>query len=58
MKNVDGTFTKVAQNERLRFVGNVSVGSDVTVKELRKSYDAVVLAYGAAKDRSLGIPGN
>ena len=36
MKNVDNTFTKVARHERVRFVGNVSVGSDVRVSELRK----------------------
>ena len=27
------------------------------VSELRRLYDVVVLAYGAAKDRELGIPG-
>ena len=32
-------------------------GQDVKVKELREAYDAVVLAYGAAKDRTLNIPG-
>ena len=38
---------------QVRFVGNVAVGSDdLRVSELRQSYNAVVLAYGAAKDRS------
>ena len=32
-------------------------GQDVKVTELRDAYDAVVLAYGAAKDRTLNIPG-
>ena len=32
-------------------------GQDVKTKELMQNYDAVVLAYGAAKDRTLGIPG-
>ena len=45
------------RDARVRFVGNVAVGSDVRVAELRRLYDAVVLAYGAAKDRELGIPG-
>ena len=48
---------RVASDERVRFVGNVSLGSDISTQELRNAYDAVVLAYGAAKDRSLGIPG-
>ena len=39
-------------------MGNVAVGSDdLRVSELRKCYNAVVLAYGAAKDRQLDIPG-
>ena len=57
VKNVESTFTKVAQDDRVRFVGNVSLGQDLKVKELREAYDAVVLAYGAAKDRTLNIPG-
>lgn len=57
VKNVEGTFTKVASDDHVRFVGNVSLGSDISTQELRNAYDAVVLAYGAAKDRSLGIPG-
>ena len=48
---------RVASDERVRFVGNVSLGSDISTQELRNAYDAVVLAYGAAKDRSLGIAG-
>ncbi len=56
VKNVEATFTKVAKDSRVRFVGNVAVGQDVKVSELRSAYDAVVLSYGAAKDRDLGIP--
>jgi len=57
VKNVINTFTNVAKSGRLNFVGNVSVGRDIELKELRKAYHAVVLAYGAAQDRWLGIPG-
>merc|ERR1711953_41209 len=57
VKNVEGTFTKVAQDPRVQFLGNVTLGQDVKTKELMQNYDAVVLAYGAAKDRTLGIPG-
>lgn len=42
-QNVINTFTQVAKNERFSFFGNVSVGSDVTVERLRKTYSAVVL---------------
>lgn len=57
VKNVEGTFTKVANDPRVRFVGNVALGQDISSRELRNAYDAVVLAYGAAKDRTLGVPG-
>ena len=36
VKNVDHTFTKVARHDRVRFVGNVAVGTDVRVSELRQ----------------------
>ena len=39
------------------FWGNVEVGRDVTLAELRELYDAVVLATGAPQDRKLGLPG-
>jgi len=58
VKNVEATFSSVAKHPKVRFVGNVGVGgSDLKVSELRDSYNAVVLAYGAAKDRHLDIPG-
>ncbi|MGQ0591047.1 MAG: FAD-dependent oxidoreductase, partial [Sphingosinicella sp.] len=41
----------------VRFVGNVLVGRDVSIDELRGLYDAVILATGAPNDRPLDIPG-
>jgi adrenodoxin-NADP+ reductase len=57
VKNVINTFTQTAGHERCQFLGNVSVGSDVGLEDLRRAYTAVVLAYGAANDKMLGIPG-
>ena len=45
------------ENERIRFIGNVHVGVDLKVDELRQFYDAVIFATGAERDRSLRIPG-
>lgn len=56
-KKVTRNFEKTALNERCRFFGNVTLGRDVTLDELRGMYDAVVLAVGADNDRRLGIPG-
>ncbi|KAH8297435.1 hypothetical protein KR044_011844, partial [Drosophila immigrans] len=55
VKNVINTFTKTADNPRLRFFGNVTLGTDVTLQELRDRYHAVLLTYGADQDRELQI---
>ena len=57
VKNVVNTFQGVAENERCNFFGNVNIGVDVKTSDLREIYDAVVLAYGADKDKTLGIKG-
>ena len=58
LKAVAGRFEKVALSPGVRFVGNVTVGRDVSVDELLGLYDAVVMATGAPNDRPLGIPGS
>lgn len=59
VKSVTNDFEKVAAEPRFAFLGNVRVGADadVSLRQLRQSYHAVVLAYGAAGDRELGVPG-
>jgi len=57
IKGVSRRYEKVALSDNVRFVGNVTVGRDVSIAELGELYDAVVLATGAPKDRALGIPG-
>nr|UTY68324.1 adrenodoxin oxidoreductase [Bufo gargarizans] len=57
VKNVINTFTQTAKSERCNFLGNVTVGRDVTVEELQEAYHAVVLSYGAEDKRELEIPG-
>jgi ferredoxin--NADP+ reductase len=58
IKAVYRRYEKVALSENVRFVGNVSVGGDVSITELRGLYDAVILATGAPNDRPLDIPGS
>jgi glutamate synthase (NADPH/NADH) small chain len=45
------------EREGTRFRPNVNVGVDITGEDLRKRYDAIVLAVGATKWRDLNIPG-
>ncbi len=57
IKGVTRRYEQTALTENVRFVGNVFVGRDVTIPELRQLYDAIVIATGAPHDRALGIEG-
>jgi len=57
LKAVSKRYDKVVETAGVDFIGNVSVGGDVSVAELLDLYDAVILAVGAPHDRKLGIPG-
>lgn len=45
------------RDEGIRFVTNAHVGQEVSVRDLRASSDAVLLACGATRPRDLPIPG-
>jgi ferredoxin--NADP+ reductase len=57
LKAVSKRYDKVAESPGVDFIGNVTVGRDVSVQELLELYDGVILAIGAPHDRKLGIPG-
>ena len=57
IKAVARRYEAISLSDDVRFVGNVTVGRDVTIDELTDAYDAVVLATGAPADRPLGIAG-
>jgi NADPH-dependent glutamate synthase beta subunit-like oxidoreductase len=57
LKAVSKRYDKVAESPGVDFIGNVTIGRDVSVEELLGFYDAVILAIGAPHDRKLGIPG-
>jgi len=57
IKKVSKVFEKIAKEPNFRLFANVEVGKDLSLKDLRDQYDAVVLATGASKGRKLGIPG-
>ncbi len=58
IKAVSRRYEKVALTDNVRFAGNVSVGTHVSIAELQELYDAVILATGAPNDRKLEIPGS
>jgi NADPH-dependent glutamate synthase beta subunit-like oxidoreductase len=57
IKAVTRRYQSVADEEPVRFFGNVTVGRDVSTEELRGLYDAIVVATGAPADRPLGVIG-
>ena len=57
LKAVSKRYDKVAESAGVDFIGNVTIGRDLSVAELLDLYDAVILAIGAPHDRKLGIPG-
>ncbi|MCW1384427.1 FAD-dependent oxidoreductase [Novosphingobium sp. KCTC 2891] len=58
IKGVSRRYEQTALSDNVRFVGNVTLGEDVSVEELMGLYDAVVLATGAPRDRALDLPGD
>jgi glutamate synthase (NADPH/NADH) small chain len=48
---------KLLEDEGVIFKCNVNVGTDITAEQLRKDFDAIIVATGATKARDLPIPG-
>lgn len=57
LKSVTALFEKIGNSDKLSFRGNVTVGRDVSIADLRETHHVVILAYGAATGRSAGIDG-
>jgi ferredoxin--NADP+ reductase len=56
-KAVTRLFERVLAKPEVAFCGGVELERDVSLDELRKLYDAAVIATGATLDRRLGIAG-
>src|SRR5712691_540051 len=57
IKSIAEYLRNVLEHQDVHFVGGVHLGEDVTREDLLASYDAVIYATGAMRDRRLGIPG-
>lgn len=57
IKAVIAVYEKLALDPRVRFFGNVKLGRDVSVDDLRARYDQLVYAVGCESDRHMGVPG-
>jgi len=57
IKTVSKVFEKIAKEDGFRLFANVELGKDLSLKDLREAYDAVVLATGSTAGKKLGIKG-
>ncbi|TQM29994.1 FAD-dependent oxidoreductase [Nocardia bhagyanarayanae] len=57
IKGIITALHKVLDKEQVRLLGNIDYGTDITLDDLRRFYDAVIFSTGANADRALPIPG-
>ena len=57
IKSIAEKLRTVLEHDSVSFYGGVHLGHDVSRDDLLASYDAVVYATGAMRDRRMGIPG-
>ena len=57
IKTVSKVFEKIATAGNFRLFGNVELGTDISIEQLKDLYDAVVIATGSNVGKKLGISG-
>lgn len=57
IRSIRNTLERTLEKAGVRFYGDVTIGKDLTIDELRGAVDAVIYAYGAGADKRLGIEG-
>lgn len=57
IKSVTAVFDRIAQRPGFRFFGNVELGRDISVDDLRDHYHQIIYTTGAQTDRAMDVPG-
>lgn len=57
IKAIIDALYNILKRGDIQLHGNVNIGTDITLAELRQYYDAVIIATGADADAPLDIPG-
>ncbi|KAB1656667.1 pyridine nucleotide-disulfide oxidoreductase [Pseudoclavibacter chungangensis] len=57
IKGIIRALREVLDSGDIRVFGNVDIGTDLTLDDLRRHYHAVIFATGAIRDAPLDIPG-
>lgn len=56
VKNVEKDFAQLMIEKKIRFLGNVTVGKDIQLKDLHQNYSGLILSYGADSENELNLP--
>ncbi|MCI9889557.1 FAD-dependent oxidoreductase [Micrococcales bacterium 31B] len=57
IKGIITALHKVLERDEIRLLGNVNFGTDITLADLRRHYDAVIFSTGCVLDADLDVPG-
>ena len=57
IRSIRNTLERTLERSGVRFYGDITIGRDLSLEELRGAVDAVIYAYGAGTDKKMGIPG-
>jgi ferredoxin/flavodoxin---NADP+ reductase len=57
IRSIRNTLERTLERPEVRFYGDVNIGIDLGIEELRAAVDVVIYAYGAGSDKRLDIPG-
>ena len=57
IKGIVNSLHDMLDAQTIRFIGNVTYGTDLTLADLTAHYHAVIFATGAVRDAPLAIPG-
>ena len=57
LKQAIQLYDKIAEAGEFSYLGNVTIGRDVSVDELKNTHHAIIFTCGAESDRKLGVPG-
>ena len=57
IKGIITALREVLDRGDIRIFGNVRYGTDITLDDLKRHYNAVIFATGAVRDAALSIPG-
>lgn len=57
IQSISEKLRVILERDEVRFFGNVAIGDDITLADLRRHYDAVLFSTGIPGHRDLGVPG-